>query len=304
MKEIFESTFQSDAPPPNWPHRHASGAVTTSDLRVSTNWNVRWHVQRLGSGPVLLLLHGTGGSAHSWHHAIGSLAERCTVIAIDLPGHGFSNVAPETDADGRIYALEGMALAVRSLLDALGVQPAVAAGHSAGAAVLVRMALDGLLPDCRLLGFNPALVAPPAAYVSLIAPLVGVVAESPLVAAGAAWLARSTGIIPSMLASTGTALSPADRARYELLCARPAHCHAALSMMSRWDLPKLVRDAALLTVPLELYGGSADRWVPYGPLADSVASIPRAVLTRVEGAGHLIPEERPDVVIGAVGRQL
>lgn len=296
MKEIFETTFKSDPPPPDWPHRTASRAVTTAD--------VRWHVQRLGDGPVVLLVHGTGGSAHSWQHAMPGLAERGTVIAIDLPGHGFSNVTPAADATGRIYALEGMAHAVRSLLDTIEVHPAVAAGHSAGAAVLVRMALHGLLPGCRLLGFNPALVPPPDAYVSLVAPLVGVVAESPLVAAGAAWLARSTGIIPTMLASTGTALSTADRARYELLCARPAHCHAALSMMSRWDLPKLVRDAGALTVPLELFGGSADRWVPYTPLAASVATIPRAVLTRVEGAGHLIPEERPDVVIEAVGRRL
>ncbi|MES2523324.1 MAG: alpha/beta fold hydrolase BchO [Gemmatimonadota bacterium] len=295
MKEIFGQAFESDPPPPDWPFRNASRAVEAA--------GVRWHVQRLGAGPVLLLVHGSGGSAHSWHHAITGLAAHCTTLAIDLPGHGFSNVAPAVDEAGDIYSLEGMARGVRALLDTLQLQPALAAGHSAGTAVLARMALDGLLPDCRLIGFNPALVAPPAAYVSLIAPLVGVVAESPLVAAGAAWLARKTGIIPGMLASTGTKLDAADRARYELLCARPAHCHAALSMMSRWDLPRLVRDAGKLTVAIDLYAGRGDRWVPFAPLAESVARIPAATLYPVD-AGHLIPEERPDVVIDAVRKRL
>lgn len=229
-----------------------------------------------------------------------ALAASRTVVAVDLPGHGFSVVDRDTDADGDVYSLRGMATAVRALLDTLELEPTDAAGHSAGTAVLVRMALDGLYRGARIAGFNPALVAPPALYVNVFAPLVAPVAESSLVARGAAWIARSTGVIPAMLASTGSTLTDATRARYEYLCTRPSHCHAALSMMSRWDLPSLVRDAAQLTVPLDVYAGANDRWVPYRDLAASVALLPTATMHRIERAGHLIPEELPDVVIKAL----
>lgn len=291
-KESPTSDFAFDPPPAQWPLRGYSRALHTA--------GVRWHYQQVGTGPILLLLHGSGGSTASWSRCMPTLAASHTVIAVDLPGHGFSIVDRATDAVGDVYSLTGMARAVRQLLDTLELEPTAAAGHSAGTAVLVRMALDGLYRGTRIAGFNPALVAPPALYVNLVAPLVAPVAESSLVARGAAWIARSTGVIPAMLASTGSTLTDATRARYEYLCTRASHCHAALSMMSRWDLPSLVRDAAKLAVPLDVYAGVNDRWVPYRDLAASVALLPTATMHRIEGAGHLIPEELPDVVIAAL----
>lgn len=229
-----------------------------------------------------------------------ALSGRYTVLAVDLPGHGFSNVSPQTDAIGDVYSLDGMGRALRALLDTLALEPALAAGHSAGTAVLVRMALDGLYRGPRIAGFNPALVAPPSPYVEFVAPLIAPIAESSLFARGAAWLARSTSVIPTMLASTGSTISADDEARYAFLCTRAAHCHAALAMMSRWDLPRLVRDARSLALPMDLYAGTNDRWIPYRDLAASIARMPSATLRTVQGAGHLIPEERPDVVIAAL----
>lgn len=292
MQKSFPDGFQSDPPPARWPFREHSRALDAA--------GVRWHYQRLGAGPVLLLLHGSGGSTHSWSHCIGALATRFTVLAVDLPGHGFSNVSPESDAMGDVYSLEGMARALRALLDALELEPVHAAGHSAGTALLVRMALDGSYRGTRITGFNPALVAPPTPYVQFLAPLIAPIAESALFARGAAWLARSTSVIPTMLGSTGSMLSADDEARYAFLCTREAHCHAALAMMSRWDLVTLVRDAATLELPMDLYAGTNDRWIPYRDLADSIARLPSATLHAVQRAGHLIPEERPEVVIRAL----
>ncbi len=292
MENTFPGGFRSDPPPASWPFREHSRALDAA--------GVRWHYQRLGAGPLLLLLHGSGGSAHSWSHCMGALAARYEVLAVDLPGHGFSNVFPQTDAVGDVYSLGGMARALRAMLDTLELEPAHAAGHSAGTAVLVRMALDGAYRGARVVGFNPALVAPPTPYVEFLAPLIAPIAESTLFARGAAWLARSTSVIPAMLGSTGSTLSADDEARYAFLCTREAHCHAALAMMSRWDLPTLVRDATTMTLPLEVYAGTHDRWIPYRDLAESIRRMPSATLHRVEGAGHLIPEERPDVVIGAL----
>lgn len=281
-----------DGPPPDWPFRNASKLLLVD--------GIRWHYQQLGTGPDLLLVHGTGGSVHSWERCVEPLTSSFRVTLIDLPGHGFTLVPPDVDARRDSYSLEGMSRAVSSLLKTIGVSPRLVAGHSAGVSVLLRMVLDGQIAPQRIVGLNPALVAPPDFYVALIAPVLGAVFESRAIADSGAWLARSTRIIQTMLGSTGTQLGPEALARYELLCARPEHVHAALTMMSRWDLPRVVRDTVALTTPLDLIAGANDRWVPYAALQKSVARIPRATLRAVSGAGHLLPEERPDEVVRAL----
>ena len=52
----------------DWPNREASRFVHAAGLR--------WHVQVMGSGPVVLLLHGTGAATHSWRDLMPKLAER------------------------------------------------------------------------------------------------------------------------------------------------------------------------------------------------------------------------------------
>jgi len=66
----------------DWPNRDASRFVRAGGLR--------WHVQKTGTGPVLLLVHGTGAATHSWRELAPLLARRFTVIAPDLPGPGFT----------------------------------------------------------------------------------------------------------------------------------------------------------------------------------------------------------------------
>jgi magnesium chelatase accessory protein len=86
----------------------------------------------------VLLLHGTGASAHSWRTLAPLLAARHDVIAPDLPGHGF------TRAEGRRpLTLPAMAQALAALLRVLGVRPRWIIGHSAGAAIAAQMCLQG-----------------------------------------------------------------------------------------------------------------------------------------------------------------
>lgn len=70
----------------DWPNREHSRFVEAAGLR--------WHVQQMGRGPVLLLLHGTGASTHSWRALMPLLAAEFTVVAPDLPGHGFTSAPP------------------------------------------------------------------------------------------------------------------------------------------------------------------------------------------------------------------
>ena len=72
----------------DWPNRAQSRFVTAGRLR--------WHVQVFGAeeAPMLLLLHGTGAATHSWRAVAPLLAADFRVVAIDLPGHGFTTGRP------------------------------------------------------------------------------------------------------------------------------------------------------------------------------------------------------------------
>ena len=52
----------------------------------------RWHVQEAGQGKTILLLHGAGGSTHNYRDMIPVLAHDFRVVAIDLPGQGFTQL--------------------------------------------------------------------------------------------------------------------------------------------------------------------------------------------------------------------
>jgi len=87
-----------------------------------------------GSGPVLVLLHGITSSSRTWGAVLPLLAERFTVIAPDLLGHGASG-KPRGD-----YSLGAYASSIRDLLIALGHDRATVLGHSLGGGVALQFA--------------------------------------------------------------------------------------------------------------------------------------------------------------------
>jgi pimeloyl-ACP methyl ester carboxylesterase len=86
------------------------------------------------SGPVLLLIHGITGSSAHWEPIMPLLAERFTVIAPDLLGHGES-AKPRGD-----YSLGAYASGLRDLLIALGHRRATVVGHSLGGGIAMQFA--------------------------------------------------------------------------------------------------------------------------------------------------------------------
>lgn len=88
----------------------------------------------MGSGPVLLLLHGMAGSSFTWRHVMPALARRFTVVAPDLLGHGDS-AKPRTE-----YSLGAHANVVRDLMAALGHVRATLVGQSYGGGLAMQVA--------------------------------------------------------------------------------------------------------------------------------------------------------------------
>lgn len=271
----------------DWPNREASRFV-----RVA---NVRWHVQDLGQGPALLFVHGTGASTHSWRGLAPRLAARFRVIAPDLPGHGFTRII----GDDRL-SLPGMARSLDQLLRALDVRPAVAAGHSAGAAILLRMCLDGRIAPAGFVSLNGALL-PFDGLAGRVFPLMAnLLFLNPVTPRVFAWRAGDRSRVERLIRDTGSRLDREGIDLYQRLFRSPRHVASALGMMAGWKLDTLLGDLPRLQTPLVLVVGANDRAVPPATSRRVQELVSGAELVSLPDLGHLAHEERPAVVADIV----
>lgn len=268
----------------DWPHRAASRFVAAAGLR--------WHLQEFGrpGAPVLLLLHGTGAATHSWRGLAPLLAEHFFVVAPDLPGHGFTD--PLGDP---ALSLPGMAAAVARLVAALGLSPVVAAGHSAGAAVLARMCLDGAIGPRLLVAFNGALAPLPGAANLLFPGLARLLFLNPFTPKIFAWTADRAAA-KRLIEGTGSRLDPVGLDLYRRLFARAGHVRGALGMMANWDLDRLHRDLPGLKTRTLLIVGGDDRAILPDTAFGLRDRLPDARVALIRGLGHLAHEEAPERV--------
>src|SRR4051794_38520877 len=107
------------------------------DAQVFAAWQMDLHGHRVdyrvaGEGPPLVLIHGMVNSSRHWEQVALRLADRYTVIAPDLIGHGDS-ATPRGD-----YSLGAHAAVIRDLLAAIGVDRATIVGHSLGGGVAMQ----------------------------------------------------------------------------------------------------------------------------------------------------------------------
>lgn len=265
---------------PSWPHADSSSFHEAAGLR--------WHVQKMGEGPPILLLHGTGASTHSWRDLAPLLASRFTVIAPDLPGHGFSECPPQ-----RRLSLPQMAGGVAALMSALGIQPFVVIGHSAGAAIAIRCCMDGALVPKSVVSINGALLPfrGPAGY--LFPPLAKLLFVNPLTPRIFAHSAGNRERVVRLIRGTGSELTDAGISFYARLFRSRAHVAATLGMMANWDLYRFVRDLPELDVPLFLLVGENDLAVAPTDADRICQMVPNAIVLRLPGLGHLAHEEDP-----------
>lgn len=264
----------------DWPHREASRLVEAGGSR--------WHVQVLGAGPLVVVLHGAGASSHSFRALMPLLAERFTTLALDLPGHAFSTPAPLER-----MSLRGMAVGVAALLEHLGLRPSLIVGHSAGAAVALRMCLDRLVAPQGLVSLNGALLPLMGVAGALFSPAARLVASAALVPRLVARAARTPGAVERMVRDTGSTLDPEGVSYYRRLASSPGHVAATLRMMARWDLHGLERDLPALRVPLTMVVGERDRTVAPHYSQRVQALLPGSRLISLPGLGHLAHEEQP-----------
>lgn len=246
-----------------------------------------WNVVEQGSGPVVLLVHGTAASVHSWRHVIQYLQTDHHVIAIDLPGHGKT-----TSYGSRDLSLDRMALGIGALANRLEIKPEIVVGHSAGSAILVHANANKYLRSPRLISFNGAFFPFGGVAGSLFSPIAKLLAFNPFLPRILSEVA-SRKTIERLLRDTGSIPSQEDVDCYFDLFKQPSHVAAALGMMAAWDLSAM--KAVLTRVESECHfiAGENDKAVPPQTSQTAAALCRGARISRIAGYGHLLHESDP-----------
>ncbi len=267
----------------DWPNRAYSGFVEAGGLK--------WHVQRMGNGPVVLLIHGTGASTHSWRDLAPRLADRFTVIAPDLPGHAFTDRPPSRD-----LSLTNMTRLVCNLVATLDVQPALVVGHSAGAAVALSMALDKCISPAAIVSLNGALfpfsgvarhVFPPIARLMLLNPFTPRIFTAQ---------AESPQRVERLIENTGSQIDERGLELYKRLFRQTGHVLGALGMMANWDLQPLQEAMGEIDTPVVLIATEDDRAIPPSNSMSARDKLANAKIVYLRGLGHLAHEEGPEQI--------
>ena len=273
-------------PPPDWPRAEASQI-----LRVVPH---RWHVQIMGEGPDLLLIHGAGASTHSWRHLLEPLSRNFRVTAFDLPGQGYSTAGTRSRS-----SLTLMSEDIAALIERLGLQPKVIIGHSAGAALALNLARILPVGPENIIAINGALenfkgatgwLFPFLAKLLVFNPLTGV-----LLARGA-----TKAKTRQLISSTGAKIDEEGIDLYQRLMSQRSHIEATLAMMAQWSLEDLTRALPDIQIRTLFLHGAQDSAVAPDVARRAAQLMPNASLQLLDGIGHLAQEEAPDQVLEAI----
>jgi len=274
--------------PEDWPFKREARLVQAGRLRF-------WVIEAgAPDAPALLLLHGTGASGHSFRRTIPGLARDHRVIVPDLPGHGCS-----ATGFARRLGLDEMAADLWTLCDALQAAPQAIIGHSAGAAIGLRMAEMRPLPQ-GIVGLNAALGEFEGAAGFIFPILARGLASLPLASGAMAALFGRAATVERILAGTGSPLDPAGREMYRRLVRDPDHLTGALGMMAQWRLQGLLSRLSQTRVPVALIASEGDRAVPPEVSVEAARRIPGARLHLLPRLGHLAHEEAEDGLSGLI----
>ncbi len=236
--------------PYGWPNRQISRSVEVAGLA--------WHVQISGKGPLILLLHGTGSSTHSWAELTPILNKEAQILNLDLPGHAFTLGAPIDS-----LKLEEIARSLIGLVQELKLPwPTMVVGHSAGAPLALAFAVQAKVKPQIIIGFNPSLIPPPPSYTQFFGPMLGPVTKSATLASILAKIAPMSGMTDRLLDSTNTNLPETNRNYYRRLFTSPDHVRGAMNFMASANISQVLSASSNLPSKLIWVIGESDQWVP------------------------------------------
>ncbi len=249
-------------------------------------WSYAVYGERHRPGdPDILLLHGMFIDSSLWRAQIDPLVRLGRVVALDLPGHGRSDVPPPFDLPRQAEVLAGA-------LPAMEIRRTVCVGWSWGGALAVHLALrqpEAVIALALLGAYAEAQTRYRKAKYRLLVTVGRRLGVTP-------WLARSQ-IAPLMFSARARREQPAlvdEFVRAATALPREAVIRAAVA--ATIDQPDILGRLGALTVPTVVLCGRDDRSEPLALSEHIARAIPGARLEIIPQAGHNLPWERPEEV--------
>ncbi len=261
------------------------------------------HYEVKGTGPDLILIHGALGNLRDMTFDLrDKLTNRYRVIAFDRPGFGYSDPLPNGDA-----SLIGQALLLQKAAKEIGVTNPIVMGHSYGGAVAMSWAVhpDILPPAALVLVSAPTLPWP--GTIDILYRVTGTPVGAALVVPLITAFVTDDYLNKSVTSIFKPNLVPAG---YEAFVGAGMTLRRT-SLRANGKQVNTLRDQLVamepayptVTLPVELVHGDADTSVPLTVHALPLSKIlPNAMLTVVQGAGHMLHHANPEAVIAAIDR--
>lgn len=276
----------------------------TPTLQFRTIHGYRRAFRIAGSGPAILLIHGIGDNSTTWHAVQTALAQRFTVIAPDLLGHGQSD-KPRAD-----YSVAAYANGMRDLLSVLDIDRVTVVGHSLGGGVAMQFAYQfpQLLDRLILVGAGGVTkdvnVALRIASLPLGSEALALL-RLPMVLPALQLVGRATGTV---FGSTGVGRDIPDMLRILADLPEPTASAAfarTLRAVVDWRgqvVTMLDRCYLTESVPVQLIWGASDSVIPVEHARLAHSAMPGSQLEIFERSGHFPFHDDPEHFVEVVQR--
>ena len=290
---------------PSRRHLHPVRDVAPPSLQFRTIHGYRRAFRIAGSGPAILMIHGVGDNSTTWETVHTQLAQRFTVIAPDLLGHG------ESDKPRADYSLAAFANGMRDLLAVLGIDRVTIVGHSLGGGIAMQFAYQyPHLVERIVLVSSGGVTTDVSPALRLAALPMGSEALAMLRLPGALPALQLVGrVVEKTLGSTKFGRDLPDGLRlFEGLVKKPG----ALSAFSRTlrsvvdgrgqFVTMLDRSYLMQSIPLQLIWGEDDLVIPVSHARIAHEAIPGSRLEIFENSGHMPFRDHPARFVEVVER--
>jgi pimeloyl-ACP methyl ester carboxylesterase len=268
----------------------------TPTLQYRTIHGYRRAFRVAGTGPAILLIHGIGDNSTTWDTVQSKLAQRFTVIAPDLLGHGKSD-KPRAD-----YSVAAYANGMRDLLSVLDIEQVTVVGHSLGGGVAMQFAYQfpQLVERLILVGAGGVTkdvnIALRIASVPMGSEALALL-RLPMVLPALQVIGRVGG---ALFGSTGVGRDLPEVVRILADLPEPTASSAfarTLRAVVDWRgqvVTMLDRCYLTESVPVQLIWGSRDSVIPVEHAKMAHSAMPGSQLEVFEGSGHFPFHDDPD----------
>ena len=246
----------------------------------------------LGTGPPVVLVHGTPSSSYLWRHVAHALAPSRTVHVYDLPGYGASAKLDDQDV-----SLGAQARVLRALLEHWQLERPAIVAHDFGGAITLRA---HLLEHCefeRIVLCDPVALAPwGSPFFRLVRDNVDVFNQLPA--------AMHEALVAAYLRGAfHRPMSDEQLAPYVAPWLGDVGQRAFYRQIEQADqryTDEIEPLYGTIRAPVHILWGADDAWIPPATGTRLQASIPGSTLRLIESAGHFLQEDAPDAVGDAV----